>query len=148
MKSFREILRAYLAVDTLLQAEGAAAGTATKKAAWAGNRRINDQAYFVILFAQLEEKIDASSESLVTKRAQGAGWSSRRPWDTFDPTRMSFKGRVSLLVDKRSTEYAKIMKYYIIRCDLAHGIVYANMPIVIVTVAADFQALAAKLKGR
>lgn len=148
MKSFREILRAYLAVDDLLQTEETRARTATRKATWANDRRINDQAYFVILFAQLEEKIKASSTSLVAKRIQKANWSSRRAWDTFDVERMSFKGRVSLLVDKHQTEYAKIMKYYKIRCDLAHGVLYAKMPIVIVTVAADFQALAAKLKGR
>ena len=46
---------------------------------------LNDQAYFVLCWGQLESEIDDACRAAITRRRADANWESRRGFDIYDP---------------------------------------------------------------
>jgi hypothetical protein len=89
-------------------------------------QRINDQAYFVLLWGQFETEIDEVCRSAINKRSNNPDWSKRRAWDLYNPndkrlSGLNFEDRTSLILDKKSAEWKIAMKYYHLRNFVAHG---------------------------
>lgn len=71
--------------------------------AWAEKQQlINDSAYFILVWGQLEVRIDEVCEAAVRQRRDSDDWSLRRAWDAFDPDnlRVRFEDRVALVLDR------------------------------------------------
>jgi hypothetical protein len=148
MKAFREILAAYVATDDFLDDRKTKARTVNRKARWTKLRRYNDHAYFVMLFAQLEQHIDKTCAALIAKKKSSAKWKARRTWDFLDVDRMTLMRKVALLTDKGQATYAQIDAHYDTRCKIAHGDSALVGAIVLSTVVKDFQAIAKMLKAK
>ena len=147
MTSFREIRNSFIKTDAFLLTQETNARSASLKARWAGFRRYNAHAYFVMLFAQLEQDIDNKCAALVATKKSAAKWRSRRPWDSVDLGRMDFMRKVALLTDKGQVAYAQIRDYYKTRCQIAHGESALVGVILLPAVSRDLQALAKALKA-
>ena len=123
MKSLREIYSAYKEADGRLDLREGAAKTESSRARWTLLRSINDQAYFMILFACFESRVTDLCKRLVATKCRTPSWRRRRLWDTVDLSRMrlQFMRKVALLIEKGSADYARIHALYELRCDIAHG---------------------------
>ena len=115
---------------------------------WGAIRLVNDQAYFVVLFAQFEDQVNARVKRLVQRRSAAPRWTSRRLWDTVNPERMPFMNRVALLTDKGGADYQRIRELYELRCRIAHGTIHTTLPTTIATYASDLRALSTRLRAR
>jgi hypothetical protein len=147
MTSFREIHASYLATDDFLSKQETRGRTANRKAHWAKLRRYNDHAYFVMMFAQLEQHIDSRCAALIVKKKSSAKWKLRRLWDAVDCDRLEFMRKVALLADKGQVTYAKIKAHYDTRCKIAHGDSASVSAIFLPAVIKDLQAIAKQLKS-
>jgi hypothetical protein len=146
MKSFRLIRASYLATDSFLAQAELKATSLKAKAHWSNLRYYNDQAYYVMLFAQLEQFIDAECTKLINKKKGSPVWKNRRLWDSTDVDRMQFMRKVALLTEKGATSYNKLDQYYDRRCDIAHGTPLAPGAIVIPVAVQDFRQFARDLR--
>jgi hypothetical protein len=90
---------------------------------------LNDQAYFVLCWAQLEIEIDEKCRNAIRSRIKSGNWATRRAWDLFNPydkrlSGLSFEERTALVLDKgggRGSPWARVMDYYALRNKIAHG---------------------------
>jgi hypothetical protein len=87
---------------------------------------INDSAYFILVWGQLEAKINELCEKAIRKRLQSSDWHTRRAWDAHDPDnlRAKFEDRAALVLDRnnsKSDAYRKTIRYYGERNRIAHG---------------------------
>ncbi|MCY3022655.1 MAG: hypothetical protein NTW87_27060 [Planctomycetota bacterium] len=144
MKSFTEVRTSYRYADWYLASKEAAARV--HKQRWSRLRAINDQAYFLMMFGQLEDHVNSQCKKLVTRKKTAPRWKDRRAWDTFDPEREPFMNRVALLTDKGGKAFRQVKYYYEdLRCEIAHGNTAVQMPMALITVAAELQSLARAL---
>lgn len=146
MKSFKPIHASYLATDGFLAQSELNATSQRAKTRWASLRHYNDQAYFVMLFAQLEQFIDAECTKLIDSKKGSPIWKNRRLWDSTDASRMQFMRKAALLTEKGAAIYNKISQYYDLRCDIAHGTLLAPGAIVIPVAVQDFRQFAKNLR--
>jgi hypothetical protein len=146
MRSFRQIHASYLATDDFLSKSELAAHGPKARQHWAALRFYNDQAYYVMFFAQLEQFIDSQCARLIDKKKRSRVWKSRRLWDSTDPGRMQFMRKVALLTQKGGTTYQKIEQYYDRRCDIAHGTHLAPGAIVVSVAVVDLRQFAKDLR--
>jgi hypothetical protein len=107
-------------------------------------QRINDHAYFLLCFAQLETHIRKGAETLVNNRRDRTEWSERRSWETYNPGRLRFDQALMLVADRAGHTYRRIIGYYETRNLAAHG-GFGAARIEVGMVAADFQMLAGRL---
>jgi hypothetical protein len=92
-------------------------------------RRLNEQAYFVLCWGQLEAEIDSACRMAIRTRRSHADWNVRRGWDRYDPDErrisgLRFEDRVALVTDRaggRGSPWQRILHYYNIRNKIAHG---------------------------
>jgi HD superfamily phosphohydrolase len=147
MTAYRQIEASYTETDKYLSGRESATASPTRKKHWATLRRYNDHAYFVMLFAQLEQHVNDQCERLIARRQAKAKWTSRRPWDSLDVDRMDFMRRVAVLTDKGQATYANVKSYYKIRNDIAHGDSAVVGPMVLPVVAQDLRLLARAMKA-
>ena len=90
---------------------------------------VNDQAYFLICWGQLEVAIDERCRDAVRRRRADPDWQVRRAWDLYNPEEsrfsgLTFEGRVMLVLDGRGgrgSPFALTVKHYGIRNQIAHG---------------------------
>lgn len=148
MRSYKAIHNAYLETDGYLSGRESTAKSPARRQHWATMRRYNDHAYFVMLFAQLEQHVTDQCQSLIDRRRAAPKWASRRPWDSLDVDRMDFMRRVAILTDKGRTTYANVKGYYDVRNRIAHGDNAAVGPMVLPVVAQELRALATAMKAR
>lgn len=141
MKSFSAILRTYQKLDDELAQWEAAATSIRVRRRWSSMRILNDQAYFVVIFAQFEDYVKKQCRKLIDRKKSAARWTARRIWDSVDLDRLGFMKQVALLIDKATAEYGKVKSYYEVRCDIAHGTVYTAMPILVPTAAAELKSI-------
>ena len=130
MRSLDQAWSAYVKANEHLQTEERGAKTAAERQRWARLRVISDRAYFVLMFACLQERIDQLCRKLVKRKRGLRSWRAKRRWQSVDPDqlwRVSFMERVSWLVDKGRADYATVDDLYQIRCDIAHG-TFADVP--------------------
>jgi hypothetical protein len=116
------------------------AGTPTKQL-------LNDQAYFVLCWAQLESKIDNACRAVIERRQSDANWEMRRGFDFYNPhdkrlSGLAFDRRVALVLDSGAGPtgpYARVMTYYETRNKIAHGELEVRR-IMVSEIVADFYA--------
>jgi hypothetical protein len=124
VRNVAEIWRAYLEVDSHLQERWQSARSERVRERWRRLRNVNDQAYFVVLFACFDDRVTSLCQRLVTRKRALTTWKQRRIWDTVDIERldfMEFMRKVALLLDKRHAAYGEVKTLYKTRCDIAHG---------------------------
>ena len=120
MKLFEAILRAYTETNRYLKGREDAARK--RKALWGQRRMYNDHAYFVMLFGQLESRVNALCRKLIDGKRASGKWKTRRLWDSADIERMEFMRKVALLCEKGQAAYNRVHHYYRNhRCEIAHG---------------------------
>jgi hypothetical protein len=145
MKQVRTYFAAYREADGFMQQKESRTKAPAQRQLWADRRNVNDQAYFVLMFTVLETMINSRCDTIIGQK-QAQPWPKRALWDNAERKRMRFKQRLALLAEKSGTTFARIIYYYEIRCNIAHGNVYPNMPIAIPTAAAELIALGKALK--
>src|ERR1700677_3232798 len=105
MIDFTEILNAYVETDAYLGRKESNTRTPAGMAKWVRRRRFNDQAYFLMLFAQLEQYIERQVSELVRRKRALAGWRGRRLWQDANLRRISFMQKVSFLTEGGQAAY-------------------------------------------
>ncbi len=90
--------------------------------------RINDQAYFVLAWGQLESAIDDACRRAIDKGRSQRDWRQRRSWSLYNPedrrlSGLRFEDRAALVLDPdaEGREYSLAMQHYNIRNQIAHG---------------------------
>lgn len=154
MRDLPHIRAIYLEIDAVLETQRSAA--ITNVDASAVNRielrqRINDQAYFLLSWGQLETAIDNKCRTAIRGRQASGNWAVRRAWDLYNPeddrlSGLRFENRVALVLDRSAgagSPWAKVMNYYALRNQIAHGQLQAQR-IDVDEVAQDFF----KFRGR
>ena len=89
-------------------------------------QQINDQAYFVLAWGQLEADITETCRETIRKAQQDSDWRTRRVWALYDPDSrrlpgLTFENRLSLVLEKDSDNWRTAMQYYGVRNQIAHG---------------------------
>ena len=122
----------YAEVDAFFEEErtrALQAGDADRVLRIEGKQRLNDQAYFVLCWGQLEAEIDEACRAAIRRRRSDVNWEVRRAWDLYNPddrrlSGLSFVDRVALVVDRNGGEgspFSRIKGFYEIRNQIAHG---------------------------
>jgi hypothetical protein len=137
VRDLPHIRAVYLEIDAELEARRTQA--AIRKDASEVNgielkQRINDQAYFVLCWGQLETEIDDKCRAAIRTRRAGGNWAIRRAWDLYNPDEdrlsgLKFEDRTALVLDRAggvSSPWAKVMSYYSLRNQIAHGTLLAR----------------------
>ena len=109
---------------------------------------LNDQAYFVLCWGQIEAEIDEACRVAVRKRKANPNWEMRRGFDFYDPddkrlSGLPFDRRVGMVLDRGGgpgKPYARVMAYYETRNKIAHGRLEAKR-IDLSEVVADFYVI-------
>jgi hypothetical protein len=132
MRNLPEIGALYLQIDAVLEEECADARNRADVPAilrTEAKQLVNDQAYFVLCWGQLEAEIDEKCRAAIRSRIGSPDWQDRRVWDLFNPddkrlSGLSFEDRTSIVLDKqggRGSPLARVMYYYALRNQFAHG---------------------------
>jgi hypothetical protein len=122
----------YAEIDAYLEALRAAlieSGDGSGADRIEAKQRLNDQAYFVICWGQLESAIDDACRSAIRARRGHADWAVRRAWDLYNPDEkrlsgLSFEDRTALVLDRQGgakSPWARVQFYYALRNQIAHG---------------------------
>lgn len=88
MRDLPLIRAVYLEVDAQFEATRTAALAAADLPAVAGielKQRMNDQAYFVLSWGQLEAAINNTCRDAIRHRQASGNWTVRRAWDLYNP---------------------------------------------------------------
>lgn len=147
MRDLQKVYKSYQDSDGFFARKEIDAKSAASREKWVEKRNTNDQAFFVMVFAQFEDFVNRQCEKLITKRASSTKWAYRRIWETIDVsnlTRFPFRHRVSLLTEKGRSDYTTIINYYKIRCDIAHG--NSSPPVSVISVANDLLEISRKIR--
>ncbi|AWN54953.1 hypothetical protein [Methylobacterium sp. 17Sr1-1] len=154
MRDLAAIAAVYSEIESGLTAQLAQAREAADTALIdriAQKRRINDSAYFILAWGQLEAKINRVAELAVRNRRSSIRWEDRRAWDAHDPESMraKFEDRAALVLDRlnvASDAYRRTIRYYGWRNGIAHGSQLAtgiDVPVVI----GDLYQIAGELRA-
>ncbi len=111
--------------------------------------RISSQAYFALLFSQLETEINELCGALIRHRRSGDDWMERRAWEILgqrDVRNIHFMDRVALLTRKGGTVYNRIKELYDTRNKIAHGDLLTES-LDVADIAKDIERIAVQLKG-
>lgn len=151
MNSLAQILALYEEIDRAFDFERKQARDDGDRAATERieNRKIlNDQAYFVLCWGQLEYEIGEACRSLIRRRRESADWELRRGFDIYDPDDRRLSGlvlerRIALVLDRNAgsdSQYGKTLFHYAVRNRIAHGRLEAKR-IDVVRVVEDFYVI-------
>jgi hypothetical protein len=132
VRNLPHIRAVYLEIDAELEAQ-----RSTARASGDNNavdrielkQRINDQAYLVLCWGQLETAIDDTCRGAIRKRRASGNWAVRRAWDLYNPdddrlSGLRFEERTALVLDQSAgggSPWAKVMRFYALRNQIAHG---------------------------
>ena len=90
--------------------------------------RINDQAYFVLAWGQLESAIDDACRRAIERGRNQRDWRHRRSWSLYNPedrrlSGLRFEDRAALVLNPNAEgrEYSLAMQHSNIRNQIAHG---------------------------
>ena len=89
-------------------------------------QRINDQAYFVLAWGQLEADIEEACRDAIRSGQSHDDWRYRRPWSLYNLgdrrlSGLSFENRLTLVLEKGSDDWKRTMELYNVRNQIAHG---------------------------
>ena len=104
----------------------AAAGEDDERDRVARERELNDQAWFVLAWGQLETDIDEACRAAIRHAQSHEDWRYRRAWSLYNPndrrlSGLSFENRLALVLEKGSGEWKRTMQLYNVRNQIAHG---------------------------
>ena len=128
MKDLSKIEFLYNKLDLLLE-QARAVSSAADALRIEAEQILNDQAYFLLCWGQLELAINEACRNAIRRRNTHSDWQIRRGWDLYNPedSRMSgltFDNRVALVLDRaegKGRPYAQTMMHYETRNRIAHG---------------------------
>ena len=151
MKDLAKLKALYSRMDGLLDA-GRLGANPAEVAKIEAEQALNDQAYFLLCWGQLERAIDDRCRDAMRQRRSHPDWQVRRGWDLYNPddprlSGLSFENRVALVLDRsegRGRPYALAMKHYEARNRIAHGRLEPTR-INLVSVIQDFYLVQAAL---
>lgn len=100
-----------------------AAGEADERDRVARRQTLNEQAYFVLAWGQLEADIDDACRDAIRLGKAHADWRHRRAWIVYDEEnpRLNFRNRLTLVLDRSSDEWKRTLELYAVRNQIAHG---------------------------
>ena len=100
-----------------------AAGEADERDRIARRQKLNEQAYFVLAWGQLEADIDDACRDKIRHGKAHEDWRHRRAWSGYDEDnpRLSFRNRLTLVLDRSSEEWKRTLELYQVRNQIAHG---------------------------
>jgi len=92
----------------------------------AREQELNDQAWFVLAWGQLEADIDEACRGAIRQGQSHDDWRIRRAWSLYNPddrrlSGLSFENRLTLVLERTSGEWRRIMQFYNVRNRIAHG---------------------------
>jgi len=122
MRDLPHIEAVYLEIDAEFETRRATANSAGDAAAVQrieAKQKINDQAYFVLCWGQLESEIDDTCRRAIRTKQSSGNWAIRRGWDIYDPDHerlsgLKFENRTALVLDQkagRGSPWAMVMNY-------------------------------------
>lgn len=129
MSDLRAIADLYAEVDESLEAvrdKAIADGDTTVGERTEHKQRLNDQAYFVLAWGQLEADIVDACRSTIRHAQTHGNWRDRRSWTLYNPddrrlSGLSFESRLTLVLEKGSGNWKKVLQHYHVRNQIAHG---------------------------
>jgi hypothetical protein len=156
VKELAAIVAAYSRVDGSLEQERVAAvldDDLARARQLVDIQRINDQAYFVLCWGQLEIEVNARCRATIRHRKNSRQRHIRRAWDLYSPddprlSGLSFENRAALVLDRqagRGSPWARLLSHYGTRNQIAHGALQAQ-GIDIPAIAADFYTIQSALE--
>lgn len=89
-------------------------------------QRLNDQAYFVLAWGQVEADIVEACRSTIRHAQTHGNWRDRRAWTLYNPddrrlSGLSFESRLTLVLEKGSANWKRVLQHYNVRNQIAHG---------------------------
>lgn len=156
MRDLPLILSIYLEIDAELEGRRSTARASADVSSVnkiEAKQRINDQAYFVLCWGQLETAIDDTCRAAIRSRQSSGNWTVRRAWDLYNPDDHRLSGlrledRAALVLDRSAgsgSAWVKVMQYYALRNQIAHGDLQAQR-IEVDEVVKDFFLIQAALQ--
>ncbi len=126
MRDLEAIAASFLQVDKSLEDlrdRHHAAGESEERDRVARQQRLNEQAYFVLAWGQLEAEVGEACRDAIRLGQSHEDWRQRRAWSLYDSDnpRLSFRNRLMLVLDRTSDEWRRIMVLYEVRNQVAHG---------------------------
>ena len=129
MTDLQTIATIYEEIDNALESLRGAESTVDKDSESdpiTRKQQINDQAYFVLAWGQLEADVVETCRETIRKAQQDSDWRVRRAWDLYDPENrrlsgLSFENRLSLVLEKGTDTWKRTMQLYSVRNQIAHG---------------------------
>ena len=100
-----------------------AAGEAGERDRVARQQRLNEQAWFVLAWGQLEAEIGGACREAIRSGQSQEEWRDRRAWSLYDSDnpRLGFRNRLTLVLDRSSDEWKRTVELYEVRNQIAHG---------------------------
>ena len=155
MKSLQQIEAQYDEISSAFEVQlndAEAAGDAIAIERVEQRLRINDQAYFVLCWGQLETEFNEACRAAIRRRTSNASWEMRRGFDFYNSEDkrlggLTFDRRVAMVLKRNETPsgpYSRVLDYYEMRNKIAHGKLQATR-IVVSAVVADFYVIQAEL---
>ena len=129
MSDLQAIAASYERIDGLLgdmHDSCDAAGDVDERDRVAREQELNDQAWFVLDWGQLETDIDDACRDAIRHAQAHEEWRYRRAWSLYNPddrrlSGLSFENRLTLVLEKGSDEWRRTMQLYNVRNQIAHG---------------------------
>ena len=123
MSDLQAIAESYERIDSFLgdlRDRCDAAGEADERERVAREQELNDQAYFVLAWGQLETDIDEACRDAIRHAQSHEDWRYRRAWSLYNPddrrlSGLSFENRVTLVLEKGSGEWKRTIQLYSVR---------------------------------
>ena len=89
-------------------------------------QRINDQAYFVLAWGQLEADIEEACRNAIRDGQLHVDRRCRRAWSLYNPddrrlSDLSFESRLTLVLEKGGDEWKRTIQRHNVRNQIAHG---------------------------
>lgn len=129
MRRFDDVMFAYITADNGFATEierEREVGRIEIAAELESLRRLNDQAYFVLVVAEFEQHVSDLAQRRIKDGLNGRD-GDRRAWSVLwqridqDIAKLPFLDRVALLMDKGRSEWAELKELYRARSEIAHG---------------------------
>lgn len=94
--------------------------------------KLNDNAYFLMIFARFDSLIRHRTRELVEAACSQPDWRLARSWTILDPEKLDFLRCVALLTNQSEADYGYIKALYRDRSRVAHGGLLDEKPEVVI----------------